>query len=243
MPHKPFLHFLAPFSELLLKLNTPTSDNLPVTCIISDGIMPFSFTAAQELRIPAVMLFTISVCSLMGFMQLATLRDKGLTPFKGDQEGSTALKSCSTSSETTSTCKYLQTKDIICFCNESYLTNGYLDTVIDWIPGMRDIRLRDLPAFIRKIDPTDIIFNFAIEMVEKAHKASGVVIHTFDALEREVLEALSPMFPHLYAIGPLQLLLNQSLDYPLKSIGYGLWTEDMNASIGLTLKPPTQKSM
>ncbi|KAB1220962.1 UDP-glycosyltransferase 85A2 [Morella rubra] len=161
MPHKPFLHFLAPFSELLLKLNTPTSDNLPVTCIISDGIMPFSFTAAQELRIPAVMLFTISVCSLMGFMQLATLRDKGLTPFKGDQEGSTALKSCSTSSETTS---------------------------------MRDIRLRDLPAFIRKIDPTDIIFNFAIEMVEKAHKASGVVIHTFDALEREVLEALSPCF-------------------------------------------------
>ncbi|KAB1220554.1 UDP-glycosyltransferase 85A5 [Morella rubra] len=79
-------YFLAPFFELLLKLNTPTSDNLPVTCIISDGIMPFSVTAAQELRIPVVMLFTVSACSLMGFMQLATLRDKGLTPLKEDSE-------------------------------------------------------------------------------------------------------------------------------------------------------------
>ncbi|XP_028106816.1 7-deoxyloganetin glucosyltransferase-like [Camellia sinensis] len=34
----------------------------------------------------------------------------------------------------------------------SYLTNGYLDTVIDWIPGMNGIRLKDLPSFIRAID-------------------------------------------------------------------------------------------
>ncbi|KAK7823528.1 7-deoxyloganetin glucosyltransferase [Quercus suber] len=27
----------------------------------------------------------------------------------------------------------------------SYLTNGHLDTIIDWIPGMKGIRLRDLP--------------------------------------------------------------------------------------------------
>lgn len=32
--------------------------------------------------------------------------------------------------------------------DESYLTNGYLDTVIDWIPGMKDIRLKDLPSLI-----------------------------------------------------------------------------------------------
>ncbi|KAB1220550.1 UDP-glycosyltransferase 85A1 [Morella rubra] len=197
-------NFLAPFSKLLMKLNTPTSDNVPVTCIISDGFMPFSVTVAQELRIPVVMLFTVSACALMGFMQFAPLRDKGLTPLK----------------------------------DESYLTNGYLDTVIDWIPGMRDIRLRDLPSFIRKTYPNDIIFNFVIETVKRTAKASGIVIHTFDALEREVLDALSSKFPHLYAIGPLQQLLNQSLDYPLKSIGYGLWKEDTECLHWLNSKAP-----
>ncbi|KAB1220558.1 UDP-glycosyltransferase 85A2 [Morella rubra] len=197
-------NFLAPFSALLAKLNTPTSGNLPVTCIISDFIMPFGVTAAQELRIPVVTFFAISACSAMGCMQFASLRDKGFTPLK----------------------------------DSSYFTNGYLDTVIDWIPGMRDIRLRELPSFIQTTDPNDILFNFIIEGVEGASKASGIVIQTFDALEREVLDALSPMFPHLYAIGPLQLPLNQSLDDPLKSIGCGLWKEDTECLHWLNSKAP-----
>ncbi|GMY30139.1 7-deoxyloganetin glucosyltransferase-like [Fagus crenata] len=32
-------NFLAPFSDLLMKLNSATSSNPPVTCIISDGFM------------------------------------------------------------------------------------------------------------------------------------------------------------------------------------------------------------
>ncbi|KAB1208758.1 UDP-glycosyltransferase 85A2 [Morella rubra] len=97
-------NFLAPFSNLLVKLNTATSDNSspPVTSIISDGFMAFTITAARELGIPIVMLFTIAACSLMAFKQFPSLMDNGLTPLK----------------------------------DESYLTNGYLDTVIDWIPGV-----------------------------------------------------------------------------------------------------------
>ena len=76
-------NFLAPFSDLLVKLNGATSKNPPVTCIISDGFMPFTITAAQELGIPIVMFFTISACSLMGFMQLRSLIDKGIIPLKG----------------------------------------------------------------------------------------------------------------------------------------------------------------
>ena len=75
--------FLAPFSDLLVKLIGATSKNPPVTCIISDGFMPFTVTAAKELGIPIVMFFTISACSLMGFMQLAPLKDKGIIPLKG----------------------------------------------------------------------------------------------------------------------------------------------------------------
>ncbi|GLT71331.1 hypothetical protein SLA2020_433600 [Shorea laevis] len=56
-------NFLAPFTDLLVKLNT--ANNIPpVTCVVSDGAMPFPVTAAQQLRIPIAMLFTISACSL-----------------------------------------------------------------------------------------------------------------------------------------------------------------------------------
>ncbi|KAM4073222.1 hypothetical protein ACB094_10G001900 [Castanea mollissima] len=156
------------------------------------GFMPFTITAAQEFKIPVVMFFTISACSLMGCLQLPFLKDKGIVPLK----------------------------------DESYLTNGYLDTIIDWIPGMRDIRLRDLPSFVRTIDPNDILFRFVIDAVEKAPSASGIIVHTFDELEQEVLHALSTMFPHVYVIGPLEPQLNHLSNDHLESIGYGLWKEE-----------------
>jgi len=74
-------NFLAPFTDLLAKLNA--ANNPPVTCIVSDGFMPFTVTAAQELGIPIAMLFTVSACSLMSFMHFPLLRDKGFTPLKG----------------------------------------------------------------------------------------------------------------------------------------------------------------
>ncbi|XP_059451813.1 7-deoxyloganetin glucosyltransferase-like [Corylus avellana] len=198
--------FSAPFSDLLLKLNsTATSSNNPlVTCIISDGCMPFTQTVAQKLGIPIVMLFTIAACTLMGAMQFPRLREKGFTPLK----------------------------------DESYLTNGFLDTVIDWIPGMRNIRLRDLPNTFITTNPNDPFFKLTVEAVEIAPKASGIVIHTFDVLEQEVLDALSPMFPCVYAIGPLQLLLNHLSKDPLKSIGYNLWKEDTECLNWLNSKAP-----
>ena len=76
-------NFLAPFSDLLVKLNNATSDNPLVTCIVSDFSMVFTITAAQEFKIPIVMFFPISACSVMGVLQLPTLKDKGIIPLKG----------------------------------------------------------------------------------------------------------------------------------------------------------------
>jgi hypothetical protein len=115
----------------------------------------------------------------------------------------------------------------ICCADASYLTNGYLDTVIDWIPGMKGIRLRDLPSFIRTTNPDEIMLNFPMVECERAQKASALIFNTFDALEHEVLDALSSMFPPIYSIGPLQLLLNQIPDSDHKSIGSNLWKEDV----------------
>ena len=103
---------------------------------------------------------------------------------------------------------------------------------------MRDIRLRDLSSYVRTIDPNDVVFKFVIQAVERAPKGSGIIVHTFNELEQEVLEALSTMFPHLYAIGPLQSLLNHSSIDPLESIGYNLWKEETECLHWLNSKAP-----
>nr|AWU66067.1 UGT85A58 [Angelica keiskei] len=112
--------------------------------------------------------------------------------------------------------------------DESYLTNGDLDTIIDWIPGMKDIRLKDLPTFLRTTDPNDLMLKYTKEAMANAGESTGHVIHTFDDLEQEVVNAISSMFPNVYTIGPQQLLLNQleSDHEDFKGIGYNLWGEE-----------------
>ncbi|CBI19179.3 unnamed protein product, partial [Vitis vinifera] len=102
--------------------------------------------------------------------------------------------------------------------DESYLTNGYLDTVVDWIPGMKGIRLKDLPSFIRTTDPDDIMLDFAMGELERARKASAIIFNTFDALEQEVLDAIAPI--------------------ELKLIGSNLWKEEPECLKWLDSKEP-----
>ncbi|KAF2314765.1 hypothetical protein GH714_033485 [Hevea brasiliensis] len=136
--------------------------------------------------------------------------------------------------------RHLIEKGLIPFKDESYLTNGHLDTVIDWIPGMKGIRLRDIPSFIRTTDPENFMLNFLISETERAQKASAIVLNTFDALEHEVLAALSslPKLPYVYSIGSLQLLLNKVKDSGLKSIGSNLWKEESGCLDWLDSKEP-----
>jgi UDP:flavonoid glycosyltransferase YjiC (YdhE family) len=123
--------------------------------------------------------------------------------------------------------------------DESCLTDGFLGKVIDWVPGVKDIRFRDLPRLWRTTNPDDIMFNLSLEAVKGAHKASAVVVHTFEALEPDVLDALSSttsMLPPVYAIGPLQLLLNQIPEHLFKSVGYSLWKEETECLLWLNTK-------
>ncbi|KAM7505355.1 hypothetical protein LguiB_004259 [Lonicera macranthoides] len=126
-------------------------------------------------------------------------------------------------------CHDLMEKGFTPLKDVSYLTNGYLDTVIDWIPGMKGIRLKDIPSVIRTTDPNDILFNYTMESAMRSSKASANVIHTFKELEADIVSSLSTMIPQVYTIGPLQLLLNQVLKEEhrnLTSIGYSLWKEE-----------------
>lgn len=75
---------LAPFRDLLLKLNDTNSSKVPpVTCIVSDGVTSFTLEASKELGIPNVLFYTCSAGGFMGYLQYRRLLEEGYTPLKG----------------------------------------------------------------------------------------------------------------------------------------------------------------
>ncbi|KAJ4827456.1 hypothetical protein Tsubulata_032976 [Turnera subulata] len=120
----------------------------------------------------------------------------------------------------------LKRKGYIPLKDDSCLTNGYLDTVIDWIPAMNGVRLKDFPSFIRTTDPQDIFLHHNFVSIHNSMKAKGIILNTFDELEQEVLDAIKTRFPVLYTIGPLSMLHQHVSLTHLKSIKSNLWKED-----------------
>ncbi|OVA18813.1 UDP-glucuronosyl/UDP-glucosyltransferase [Macleaya cordata] len=123
---------------------------------------------------------------------------------------------------------------------ESQLTNGYMDeTEINWIPGMKDIRLRDLPSFVRTTDPNDIMLNFLTSEAQRSKRATAIVINTFDSFEFDVLNGMKSILPPVYSIGPLQLLLNHiPQENEVQSLGSNLWKEEPECLDWLDSKEP-----
>ncbi|XXG76414.1 hypothetical protein AAC387_Pa08g0771 [Persea americana] len=111
--------------------------------------------------------------------------------------------------------------------DESCIRNGYLDTTIDWIPGMRDIRLRDLGSHLRTTDPNDFFLNFLADEAQKTSTSSVIIFNTFDYLEHEILQAIRSIFPPcIYTIGPLSLQCRLLPDNVLKSARLSMWKEE-----------------
>ena len=71
------VNFLDPFLDLMGRIESP------VTCILADGIMPFTVDAAEKLKIPIMHFWTFAACAFMGYYQAPVLIEKGLIPFKG----------------------------------------------------------------------------------------------------------------------------------------------------------------
>ncbi|KAL7618471.1 hypothetical protein Lser_V15G03145 [Lactuca serriola] len=195
-------NFLGYFLDLVARLE------IPVTCIIGDGMTPFTVDAAETLKVPTMQFWTFSASAFWGYYQAPNLIEKKLIPLK----------------------------------DESYLTNGYLDTIIDWIPGFEAIRLKDLPGYVRTTDPNDVDYNFVIECAKATRKISNIIIHTFEDLESTVIKALNPIFPHIYTIGPLELLLkhiqNEQETKKLDNKSYSLWKEEPECLNWLQSKEP-----
>ncbi|KAF5458178.1 hypothetical protein F2P56_022232 [Juglans regia] len=197
---------LAPFKELVLKLNSLKSDEVPpVSCIVSDGVMGFGSKVAQELGIPEAQLWTASACGFMGYLTFTELIKRGIIPFK----------------------------------DETFKDDGTLDTPINWIPGMKNIRLKDLPSFIRTTDITETMFDFMGSEARNCLNSAAIIFNTFDEFEYEVLEAISTKFPrNIYNIGPLNLLSRHVPDSQFKSLSASLWKEDTKCLQWLDKREP-----
>ncbi|XP_020672407.1 7-deoxyloganetin glucosyltransferase-like isoform X1 [Dendrobium catenatum] len=116
---------------------------------------------------------------------------------------------------------YLPLKD------ETFLTNGYLDTKIEVITGMEGIRLQDLPTFIRTTNPDDLMLQIMLKRPEDASCGVGIILNTFDALEPDVLAAVRYKFGNLYSIGPLTKFKSLFVtDSEAATIGSSLWKND-----------------
>ncbi|XP_028800822.1 7-deoxyloganetin glucosyltransferase-like [Neltuma alba] len=105
---------------------------------------------------------------------------------------------------------------------------------------MKNIRLRDLPSFLSSLDPNDhIILNLNINMLQTAQTADAVIFNTFRELESEALDTLSSIFPPLFPIGPVPLLLAQTQqNQQLESIGSNLWDEEIRCIDWLESRKP-----
>jgi UDP-glucoronosyl and UDP-glucosyl transferase len=103
------------------------------------------------------------------------------------------------------------------------LTNGYLDTPVDFVQGFKNMRLKDFPSFMRTIDPNDIMLKYVLFIMHQASMASAVAINTFGELEQPVLEQIATMLPSIYHIGPVSMLSHQIKESSLKTLGSNLW--------------------
>nr|GEW45809.1 7-deoxyloganetin glucosyltransferase-like [Tanacetum cinerariifolium] len=83
----------------------------------------------------------------------------------------------------------------------SFIVNGYLDTVLDFVPTMNGIRLKDIPPFVRYSNPGDEYLNkWFMSQLEKAKSASAIIFNTCDELDADVLDVVSLKYPPCYAI-------------------------------------------
>ncbi|KAL5822163.1 hypothetical protein ACOSQ3_024045 [Xanthoceras sorbifolium] len=119
-------------------------------------------------------------------------------------------------------------REIFPFKDENFLRDGTLDKPIDWVPGMSNIRFKDLPSFIRANDPNDTMFDFLGSEAQNCLTSSAIILNTFDELEHEVLDAISSKFPNIYTIGPLPLLCSRHVpeNHDFMSFTSSLWKED-----------------
>ncbi|KAK1678673.1 hypothetical protein QYE76_039521 [Lolium multiflorum] len=99
-----------------------------------------------------------------------------------------------------------------------------------------NVRLRDLPTFIRTTDADDTMLTINIKQCElDAPAADGILLNTFDDLERAALDAIRARLPNTLTIGPLGPEVSPPSYLP--SLTSSLWKEDDRCVAWLDAQP------
>ncbi|PUZ69309.1 hypothetical protein GQ55_2G097400 [Panicum hallii var. hallii] len=84
-----------------------------------------------------------------------------------------------------------------------YESDGSLDAPLEWVPGMKGVRLRDMPTFCHTTDADEWLVHFHIHQTRMAATSGAIILNTFYDMEKDVVDALAPLLPPLYTVGPL----------------------------------------
>ncbi|XP_006853266.2 7-deoxyloganetin glucosyltransferase [Amborella trichopoda] len=110
---------------------------------------------------------------------------------------------------------------------ENFMTNGDLDAVVDWIPGFPNIRLRDLPSFIRTTNLNDPMLQMCVVESPFSLKSQAIILNTFEELEKPVLDAMRERIRcPIYPIGPFASFSQSESNDHLQLVSMSLWKED-----------------
>jgi cyanohydrin beta-glucosyltransferase len=105
-----------------------------------------------------------------------------------------------------------------------------LNTPLDWVPGMKHMRFKDMPAFCRTKDPDDVMVAVTLEQMKSAVASKAIILNTFYELEKDVVDALAAFFPTVYTVGPLAEVIASAApaggDTGLGVIDISIWQED-----------------
>ncbi|XVF61597.1 hypothetical protein PTKIN_Ptkin08bG0143000 [Pterospermum kingtungense] len=200
---------------------------------IPDGLPPSDRDATQD--VPALCDSTRKNC-LAPFLELVTKLNSSPQVPSAYQKFNFGLPQLVASWDINELLK----RGIIPFQSENFLTDGILEAPIDWIPGISNICLKDIPSFIRANNiPDDIMFDFLRLEFENCLKAPAIILYTFDEFEHKVLEAIAAKFPRIYTARPLSLLArHMPYDSPTKSMNSSLWKEGTNCIQWLNKREP-----
>ncbi|KAF7076152.1 hypothetical protein CFC21_080846 [Triticum aestivum] len=74
----------AAYRALLLRMMDSDDDDA-VTCVITDGVMPFAVSVAEELGVPALAFRTESACGFLAYLSVPRLLELGEKPVPSDE--------------------------------------------------------------------------------------------------------------------------------------------------------------
>ncbi|XP_051217624.1 7-deoxyloganetin glucosyltransferase [Lolium perenne] len=227
---------------------------------IPDGLPPSDADATQD--VPSLCRFTNATCLPHLKRLLADLNGSTESPPVTCIVGDDVMSFCLDAARdigvpcalfwTASACGYmgyrnyraLYEKGLFPLKDAEQLTNGYMDTPVDWAAGMSShMRLKDFPTFIWSTDPDEYMSHFALHVTERIAEADAVILNTLEELEPVALAAMRAMFPPsspIHTIGPLAFLAEEIVPQggPVAELGSNLWKEDLSCFGFLDGKEP-----